>query len=130
MFTVTSFTLFADSCMNRFPGRLRGGVFAVLVVLCGLRGISLGQSSQERVSLSQKSAISRYELAAVLQQVQCQDCRIPSENVKNTYTQSWVEEEKKNPEVFMDDIVFEQVRFEGEQYYYCVASTLDSGVMQ
>lgn len=73
--------------------------------------------------------MSRYEFAHMLESVQCRDCLIPDQKTKQTYTADWLATQKKNPQIALDDILFEQASFENKNYYYCVATVVDHSAM-
>lgn len=73
--------------------------------------------------------VSRYEFTEMLEQAQCHDCLVPSQEMKETYTTWWLEQQKKDPQKAIDDISFQQASREDANYYYCVARVVDKGIM-
>ena len=79
---------------------------------------------------SQRQSISRYELARLLNAVECQDC-IQSPNwMMERYTNPFWSDFIAQPGKDFGDIPFEWWSFQGNNYYYCVAYVGDNNYMR
>lgn len=79
---------------------------------------------------SQRQSISRYELARLLNAVECQDC-IQSPNwMIERYTNPFWSDFIQQPGKDFGDIPFQWWSFQGNNYYYCVAYVGDNNYMR
>lgn len=80
-------------------------------------------SAQDLVEKNQR--MSRFEFAEQLESLQCRDCVVPVPSMKEQYNAFRRQTQQQDPTHALDDIWFE----DPEEYYYCVASVVDAGVM-
>lgn len=79
---------------------------------------------------SQRQSISRYELARLLNAVECQDC-IQSPNwMMERYTNPFWSDFITQPGKDFGDITFQGWSYQGNNYYYCVAYVGDNNYMR
>ena len=76
-----------------------------------------------------KSTISRYEVARILNAVECKDCINPWWEYINYYTSDFWGEFAQLPWKDFDDINYQWWWYNWKSYYYCVASVADKQYM-
>ncbi len=104
--------------------RLIGGV------LCIFFGAISAIASFSNAQLTELSAhITRYEFTEALEQAQCRDCLVPPMDMKEKYVSSRLEQQQKDPQKALDDISVGEAWWENKSYYYCVASVVDTWIM-
>lgn len=74
--------------------------------------------------------ISRYEFAEMLETTTCSTCLQPDDTIKERYSTERFDQLKKDPRIALDDVLFEDALYKEQDYYYCVASVVDRGIMQ
>lgn len=81
----------------------------------------LGSLQMNYEQISQKPAVSRFEMTRVLATAQCIDCLLPPEFFVTTYTPTYWTEFIKQPWRNFGDISLTTSRYDNQNYYYCVA---------
>ena len=81
------------------------------------------------VSLSNKSSISRYEMARLLNASNCEDCVQEPYWMKQTYSYEFWENFRKLDWKYFADINFNSAIWNNKSYYYCVAYVWENGYM-
>lgn len=71
--------------------------------------------------LQSKEKLSRYELTRLLNAVECQDCVLPSQQMRNQYQLPFWSQFLQLPGKDFRDIRWEGALHQGVEYYYCVA---------
>lgn len=79
--------------------------------------------------LKQQNTISRYDVTRLLNAVQCTDCILPSQKLTTTYSPNFWKNFLTLPGKDFDDIWYQQAWYNGESYYYCVATVADKEYM-
>jgi hypothetical protein len=74
--------------------------------------------------------ISRYDLARLLNTVECKDCVNPNQNMINRYTQNFWSIFTATPGKDFADISFLSGIYNNASYYYCVAYVGDNTYMR
>lgn len=80
--------------------------------------------------ISDQDVISRYDLARLLNAVECQDCINPSNQMINRYVNNFWSEFIKLPGKDFDEITYLGATYQEESYYYCVAYVGDNNYMR
>jgi hypothetical protein len=81
----------------------------------------LSQVGLDIASFSNKSSISRYEVARLLNAANCEDCIQAPIWMKNVYTQNFWDNFRAIDGKDFDDVNFEAGVWNKKSYYYCVA---------
>ena len=89
----------------------------------------LSQVGLDITTFSNKSSISRYEVARLLNAANCQDCIQAPDWMKQTYTQKFWDGFRAIDWKDFDDVNFEAGVWNKKSYYYCVAYVWDNGYM-
>jgi hypothetical protein len=116
-------------------------VYAVLCTLSCIPQITTAQSfdnfSNELQSMgiqtetfAEKQSVSRYELARLLNAVECQDCIYTPVPMIERYTNPFWSDFIQLPWKDFNDITFQWGMFQGKSYYYCVAYVGDNNYMR
>ena len=90
----------------------------------------LSEVGLDMVSFSNKSSISRYEVARLLNAANCQDCIQAPIWMRQTYTQNFWDKFKQIDWKDFNDIGYEAGVWNKKSYYYCVAYVGDNGYME
>lgn len=106
---------------------MRDYIWRGIVGCCGL--LSVLSTPLFAQQWGAEAWITRYEFAALLDRAQCGDCLTPSTLMERRYDAARLEKQKNNPQKALDDIVLPKSDRWGQDYYYCVASTIDKWVM-
>ncbi len=69
----------------------------------------------------EKETVSRYELAQILNFVNCHDCSIPSPHWKDTLDSEWFVEFQSKPDKNFEDIIYNNTKHWWQEQYWCVA---------
>lgn len=80
--------------------------------------------------ISDQDVISRYDLARLLNAVECQDCINPPDAMINRYVNNFWTEFTKLPGKDFDEITYLGAPYQEESYYYCVAYVGDNNYMR
>ena len=89
----------------------------------------LSQVGLDIMTFSNKSSISRYEVARLLNAANCQDCIQAPDWMRQTYTQKFWDGFRAIDWKDFDDVNFEAGVWNKKSYYYCVAYVWDNGYM-
>ncbi len=81
-------------------------------------------------SLKNQSTISRYDVAKIMNAVECHDCIIPSEDLISTYTESFWNNFVVQPGRDFREIHYRWAIYNNKSYYYCVATVADKDYMR
>ncbi len=76
--------------------------------------------------ISEQESVSRYDLAEFLVLATCKQCALPDALQKETYTQQWRDEKKKDTGVFVKDITPGEEIYQWREYSYCLAEVVDA----
>jgi hypothetical protein len=80
--------------------------------------------------IESQSSISRYDLARLLNMVECKDCIHPNQDMVNKYVQSFWSTFTATPGKDFSDISFLGGMYNDLSYYYCVAYVGDNTYMR
>lgn len=87
------------------------------------------QAGIDIASLQNKSVISRYDVARILNAVECKDCINPWLQYIENYTEPFWSSFVQIPGKYFDDINYLWWIYNGRSYYYCVASVAEKQYM-
>ncbi|MCX6825326.1 MAG: PKD domain-containing protein [candidate division SR1 bacterium] len=115
--------------------------FGILISLIGLIGTSVFATYQDFSeqlttmgldvkALESQSNISRYDLARLLNSVECKDCVNPKQDMLDKYVQNFWSTFTATPGKDFGDIVFGGGLYNTTSYYYCVAYVGDNSYMR
>lgn len=80
-------------------------------------------------SIKQQSSISRYDIARIMNALECQNCLIPSETIIQRYDKLFWNNFIKLPGKDFRDITYQWALYNNKSYYYCVATVGDHNYM-
>lgn len=80
--------------------------------------------------IESENSISRYNVARLLNSVECKDCVIPNQNMINTYVQSFRSTFTAQEDKDFSDIQYLWGIYNNQSYYYCVAYVGDNNYMK
>ena len=80
-------------------------------------------------ALLEQETISRYEVARLLNAVECNDCIVPSQQTIGTYTAAFRAAFRAKPDEDFRDVQYGKAVYNGKSYYYCVAYAGDNEYM-
>ena len=81
-------------------------------------------------SMLTQDAVSRYDLARLLNAVECKDCVNPAQDMIDKYTNTFWSQFVQLPGKDFRDISYLQANFSQTNYYYCVAYVGDNNYMR
>lgn len=81
-------------------------------------------------NLAQSSSISRFEMARLLNAIECEDCIIPSPWTQQHYSFQFWTDFSKMPNRDFQDITYRSTWWTQKDYYYCVAYVGESEYMR
>jgi hypothetical protein len=81
-------------------------------------------------SIMTSKGVSRYDLARLLNAVECKDCVAPAQDMINAYTDTFRSQFVKTPGKDFGDIDYLKGIFNQTNYYYCVAYVGDNTYMR
>lgn len=79
-----------------------------------------------REQLVQSPALTRYDMARVLEGMRCHDCLYPSAKTIELYTADRLSLQKKELGNYIDDITLTTTTAQNKDYFYCVAGVVDA----
>lgn len=79
--------------------------------------------------IKQQSSLSRYEVTKLMNAIECTNCIIPSQEIIRHYSESFWKKFAILPTNDVNDILYRQARYQGESYYYCVATVVHNDYM-
>ena len=88
------------------------------------------QAGIDLETIKNQTSISRYDVAKIMNAVECNDCIIPSENLTNTYVEPFWWNFILQPGKDFRDIKYKQALYNEQSYYYCVATVADKDYMR
>ncbi len=91
---------------------------------------NISQTNIDIEQLQQQPTISRYDLARLLNLVECKDCIHPQQEMIQTYNQEWRSDFVTLPNKDFRDIAYQGAEHNNESYYYCVAYAGDQQYMR
>jgi len=80
--------------------------------------------------LQQQSTVSRFEMARLLNAINCENCITQSARMTQKYNQNFRQVFSSLPNRDFNDISFGNARWEQKSYYYCVAYVGDREYMR
>ncbi|MEI7918834.1 MAG: hypothetical protein WCH65_01085 [bacterium] len=81
-------------------------------------------------TIESQASISRYDMARLLNSVECKDCIHPNKETLTTYGQNFWSTFTKLPNKDFNDIQFLGATYNNASYYYCVAYVGDNTYMR
>lgn len=76
--------------------------------------------------MQDRGTVSRYDLSYFLNLADCTACTQPENALLDAYNETWREDLRADPSIYIDDIVLGQELYQGKEYSYCLASVIDN----
>lgn len=111
------------------------GVWKGITLVCILLSIQqvaafFQKPGETREKLITTPALSRYEMARLLEGMRCHDCLYPTADTIDLYTDDRLTQKKWELWNYIDDITLTSAVTKNTNYFYCVAGIVDAWIMK